>query len=485
MRRRALSLLLLLVCGFASANANDDLLKAATQRSAAGVKAALAKGARISTTDQQARTALHIAAANGSLDVIEALLAAKAPLTARDSDGLTPLLRAARSLQGPAVTLLLKRGADEGSLISFLSLKDSSGRSLLHTAAGKGSAQSVSAFCALGINPDPRDAAGRTPLSLAVSSAGVEAGASRKAFMETARILLERGADPLLPDGKGYTPLWYAVEQDDGELALLLSENGVDATALAEAYERGDLHIAEILAERITDITSADSSGRTFLHIAAGQGLKDLAVKLLSLQADPNASDRFGRTPLALAVTRGDLEMIRILLDGGADPNKPGEGGTPPLVLAVRLAEPDAAEILIGAGAEVNPRSGTSPLITAVQDRNLELAGFLLSRGADANAGDEKGNTPLHYAVETRTGISGLEMMRLLLDQGAAVDVRNAAGETPLLRAAAGGKLEEAGLLLERGADPAAPDDRGRTPMSVAALRGDRKMSALLTAPRP
>ncbi len=343
MRIRALALLLFLVSLDAAANVNDDLLKAASQGSASGVQAALKRGARVAAADQLGRTALHIAAAGGSLPVIEVLVAAKAPLTPRDSDGLTPLLRAARSLQGKAVELLLSKGADRGSIISFLNVKDSSGRTLLHAAAAKGSAESVAAFCSLGIGPDPRDNSGRTPLSLAASSSGVEAQASRKAYLETARFLLERGADPLRADTKGYSPLWYAVRQDDGELALLLSEKGVDATSLAEAYERGDLHIAEILVERIGDTAAVDSSGRTFLHIAAAQGLADLALKLLSLQADPNASDRFGRTPLALAVTRGDLEMARILLESGADPNKPGEGGTTPLSLAVRLSETDAS----------------------------------------------------------------------------------------------------------------------------------------------
>jgi ankyrin repeat protein len=479
-RTSAFRIIFFSVCVLVSANANDDLFKAAVQMNAAGVKAALAKGARVGATDQQARTALHIAAGNGSLDIIGLLLDAKAPLSTRDSDGLTPLLRAARSLQGRAVELLLQRGADKNSLISLLGVKDSAGQTLLHTAARKGSAESVSAFSALGVNSDPRDNGGRTPLSLAVSSAGVEAGANRKAFLETARILLEHGADPLRPDAKGYTPLWYAVRQDDGEFALILSEKGVDAMALAEAYDRGDLHIADILADRISDVAAVDSTGRTFLHVAAGQGLTSLAEKLLSLQADVNAADRFGRTPLALAVTRGDAEMTRVLLEGGADPNKPGEAGVTPLGLAVRLAEADVADLLITAGAEVNPRSGTPPLTAAVQARNLVLAEFLILRGADINAPDPSGNVPLQYAVETRTGIPGLEMLRLLLEQGAAVDQRNAAGETALLRAAAGGKLDEAALLLEHGADPGAPDARGRTPVSAAKESGNKKMIALL-----
>ena len=138
MRTSVLGIIFFSVCVLALANANDDLLKAASQKNAEGVKAAIAKGARVGVTGQQARTALHIAAANGSLDIVGILLDAKAPLTARDSDGLTPLLRAAKSLQGATVELLLRRGADENSLLSLLGVKDSAGQTLLHAAAQKG-----------------------------------------------------------------------------------------------------------------------------------------------------------------------------------------------------------------------------------------------------------------------------------------------------------------------------------------------------------
>ncbi len=463
------------------ANVTEDLLKAASQGNAAGVRSALKRGARVGSTDQLGRTALHLAASNGRIEVMGILLDAKASLTPKDSDGLTPLLRAARSLQGEAVELLLNRGASRSSLVSFLGARDSAGRTLLHTAAGKGTASSVRVFLSQGIDADPRDGAGRTPLSLAAEAAGVESVATRKQYLDTVYALLEKGADPLRPDNKGYTPLWYAVHKDDGELSLLLAEKGVDAAALAEAYERGDRKIAEHLVEKIGDVKAVDAEGRTFLHVAVGGGNAALVRRLLTLQADVNAADRYGRTPLSLAVSRGDAEMTQILLEGGADPNKPGEGGTLPLSLAARLAKVDAATLLIEAGAEVNPRSGTTPLIAAVQARNSAVAELLISRGADVNAADADGYAPLHYAVETRTGISGMALMRILLDQGAEVDARNEAGQSPLMLAAAGGKREEAALLLERGANPDLPDAKGRTPLSAAKASGNAAMIRLLS----
>ncbi len=461
-----------------AANANDDLLKAASIGSVPGAQTALKRGARIGVSDQFGRTALHFAAARGDLPMIDFLLSSRAPLGAKDSEGLTPLLRAARSLRGGAVELLLSRGGERQGLVSFLSARNRTGQTLLHAAAREGNADSVAVFASVLSDADMRDNAGRTPLSLAVDGADVRPGDRRRGYLESARILLEKGADPCLPDGKGLTPLWYAARHDDGELALLLSEKGVDAAAVAEAYDRGDARIAAILTERIKDATVTDSMGRTFLHVAAQQGHADLAVRILSMNVDVNAADRFSRTPLDIAAGRGDEEMARLLLAAGADPNRPGERSTTPLELAVRRGAAAVAELLIAAGAEVSSRA----LIEAVEARNTSMTGFLLSRGADPNARDEKGNTPLFYAVETRTGISGLDVVKLLLEQGAAADERNAGGVTALLRAVDAGKREEAGLLLSRGADPNLADERGRTPLSAAREAKDREMIALLSA---
>jgi ankyrin repeat protein len=481
MKTTGASLAFFLLSVAISANVNDDLLKAASQGSVTAIQSALKKGARIGVTDQFGRTALHMAAAKGSLEAIEALLANKAPLGAKDSWGLTPLLRAAASLQGPAVKLLLERGADRQSLSVYLAAKDSSGRTLLHMAARDGSPASLAVFCQIAPRVDQLDNLDRSPLSLAVSGAGVEAGNRRRDYLEAVRILLGAGADPLLSDEKGNSPLWYAVHQDDGELVSLLSISGVDIPALTEAYDRGDIQIARLLTDRIADPGATDANGRTFLHVAAQQGLPDLAAAVLSRGVEVDAVDRFGRTPLSLAAVRSDLTVAQMLLDAGADPNRPAEMGATPLNLAARQGQIAIADLLIERGAEMNASGKTTPLIEAVLARNLEMTGFLLSRGAEIDLRDGQGNAPLFYCVEARTGISGLEVLKLLLQQGPTVDVKNAGGETALLHAVEGGKRDEASALFERGADPNAADLRGRTALSAAKAGKDAVIVGLLS----
>ena len=61
------------------------------------------------------------------------------------------------------------------------------------------------------------------------------------------------------------------------------------------------------------------------------------------------------------------------------------------------------------------------------------------------------------------------QIVAMLLEAGARVNVKDAQGETPLLAAAGGGRVEAAALLLAHGAHPNAADNGGSTPLMQAA----------------
>ena len=67
-----------------------------------------------------------------------------------------------------------------------------------------------------------------------------------------------------------------------------------------------------------------------------------------------------------------------------------------------------------------------------------------------------------------------------LLDHGAAVDVRDELGRTPLMRAVMQSRLEVVRLLLDRGADPNVADNTGDTPLQQAKQQNSGEIAALL-----
>ena len=134
---------------------------------------------------------------------------------------------------------------------------------------------------------------------------------------------------------------------------------------------------------------------------------------------------------------------------------------------------------------------GRTPLHTAVIHRNAAVCKILLDHDADVNLCDNFGDfaceAPLHD-VEDET------ICQWLLDAGAEVNVRGAAGNTPLMMAAARGNGCIARMLLDAGADPTvavphggyhppwAPFQPGDTAASIARRCGHLALAATLDA---
>ncbi|KAH6664496.1 hypothetical protein B0J14DRAFT_523182, partial [Halenospora varia] len=89
---------------------------------------------------------------------------------------------------------------------------------------------------------------------------------------------------------------------------------------------------------------------------------------------------------------------------------------------------------------------------------------LLLDQGADVNLKDNYKRTPLHQA-----SVNGhTKVVQLLLDQGADVNSKDSDGKTPLDLASASGHAEVVQLLLDQGADVNSKDSYGRMPLDLA-----------------
>ncbi|MCA9986925.1 MAG: ankyrin repeat domain-containing protein, partial [Anaerolineales bacterium] len=98
---------------------------------------------------------------------------------------------------------------------------------------------------------------------------------------------------------------------------------------------------------------------------------------------------------------------------------------------------------------------------------------WLLAQGADRDQVAENGMRvrPVHTIAAQRDPALALALMTDLLTYGAAVNVSQHGGWTPLHQAADHGNLALVQLLLAHGADPAAQSEAGQTPIEMAAAK--------------
>lgn len=132
-----------------------------------------------------------------------------------------------------------------------------------------------------------------------------------------------------------------------------------------------------------------------------------------------------------------------------------------------------AAVIL--AGSAVGAASRT-PLIAAIDGRDLSAARVLLDEGADVNVRTPDGSTALHAAVQN----DDVEAVDLLLAAGADADAATRYKVTPLSLAAMNGSAAMIERLLAAGADPDETSRDGQTALMTAALNGRTDAIAML-----
>lgn len=183
------------------------------------------------------------------------------------------------------------------------------------------------------------------------------------------------------------------------------------------------------------------------------------------------------------AVKDGDLDSIKALADSDREVlNKQDESGKTPLHLAIEMDHTDIARYLIEQGANTNltDHDNETPLHYSASAGNLEIGRLLLEKGTtslnDSNAvkhGGFVGNwTPLHLACLN----SHPEMVQLLLDHNANIEVRDGVQRTPLILSVEGGDMQVVQILVKNGADINAQAIRGYTALLWAARNDFEEM---------
>ena len=150
------------------------------------------------------------------------------------------------------------------------------------------------------------------------------------------------------------------------------------------------------------------------------------------------------------AVETGDLESLKIALE--RDPvllRFSRNSWETFLHYAAWLGRIDSAQYLIAAGADINARDRddlTTPIFSTIQPNHLEMMDLLLRQGALINIRDGLRNTPLHAAIFFRREA----MVKLLISKGADVHMEDERGRNCIQYAQALNRPELAAYLQER-----------------------------------
>jgi ankyrin repeat protein len=435
---------------FANENANaDSVLAAVKAKNTAAVQKALQQHGDANEADPDGTSALHWAALEDRLDIVEALLAAGAKPNVTNDYGRTPLAVALDHANAPITEALLKGGADPRMRLPGM------GTALI-AAARTGSAAVINLLLNTGVNPNELEPnTGQTALIWAAAEGHAEA----------VKALIDGNADISLHTGKGQTVMFFAVRK--GNIAV------VDAllTAGADINERA-------ASEKLTGKNDAQEivPGDSMLVLAINNAHFNLADFLLNKGADPNlAGARW--TPLhALSRVRNyeeaqfpppivrpgeldSLELAKHLVAKGANVNaraktttarRPGGdqnykdflGGTP-FFLAAKSGDVPYMRVLLALGADpsIPLDDHTTPLMVSAgigcvtgqwieQERDILAAVKLLveETHADVNAMNDDHETALHGGA-CRSADS---VIQYLVDKGAKLNVKDSDDQTPL-----------------------------------------------------
>jgi ankyrin repeat protein len=316
----------------------------------------------------------------------------------------------------------------------------------------------------LDISFNQKDSSGKDPMHVAIESGNLWIAA----FLENPNWMTEANELPKvaqLQDFQGRTLLFYAIEDDDFELAERLLQQGCQIevsdhagkTVLHEAAEQNNIVRLDFCISHDAPVAHLDFLGWTALTFAIAHGSISMCEKILA-NAGPTilltrtaADDNF----MHAALKFNEDTLVVFLVEYYIENQK--TNGLP--AISELMAQRDVL--------------GRTPLHHACHPRKRVAADAstgsvflkLISLSPDISPRDNVGDTPLHDAAETADrGPHVLSCAHALIRAGADVDAQNVFGNTPLHYAYQRQQRKSVELLIASGADRKLKNKQGFAP---------------------
>ena len=457
-------------------------------------------GADPDVQDKEHQSPIHLATACGYQRIMDILSEKfKATIMSRTKDGSTLMHLASSAYNAQAALNFIRKGIP-------IHMPNKEGAKCIHIASIRGHVDVVKAIVAKGENVDSRTKDGFTPLHLAVKFGkhelveallGLGANLQLKAIRggETALhlatlvrdgqdcvdLMIRSGADVDALDNNGETPLHFAARANNTKAIELLLNDGAKIDLQNQQGENvlhvcvressleliRDVIIHHVITKRqVTQakrlINQANVKGESSVHYAAN---------LTGEQSHHEDEDR--AIMRALLVNGGDVflqnkELLQTPVHYCCQ-----SGNT--RILQEILAHLD--QQLCRSACNKPAKALWTPLFYACYNGHPEIIKMLINQTARIDVFDEQGEAPLHVAVSR----GHEQVVDILLEHNAFVNVRNKPGMTPLhIAAQLGYNSMVMQLITEHGAILDAMTLIKQIPLHLAAENGQLEVCKTL-----
>lgn len=306
---------------------------------------------------------------------------------------------------------------------------------VLHLAVERGNHRTLQELLDAGANVNVRDNYGETALVKAIKIGQTE---KMKALVAAGAIfyqhdlnsgILVHAAFLILAETPeiGEVPLSAGVDFDK------ITDRGITALQMAVMNQgipasQDQTSVIKAFLDVGADVDARNTSNDTALHMAIVHKQTEVAKTLVAANADVNLRGRFNRTALHIAVIQREKALVELLVAAGADVNARDESNCTALHMAATQGEGEVLKLLVAAHADVNSRdqrSQTALHMAVIQCEDQELRPFCSSDVLFST------NVSSHRIdIDESCRGKRVEMVRVLLDAGAEVDLKTDDGLT-------------------------------------------------------
>lgn len=391
---------------------NLQLIRAAEAGDTASVFTLLQTGAEINARDERGRTAVMAATHANQVNTVRALIESGADINIRDNRSDNPFLYASAEGLTEIVNLTIESGADTRLTNRF-------GGTALIPAAERGHVEIVrDLLTRTDVDVNHVNNLGWTALleAIILSNGGDQ-------HQQIVQLLVDHGANINIPDKDGITPLEHArargftvIEQ------ILLTAARARDQGLILAAEQGDMERVRQLLEQGASVMAQDEQGKTALIVAAYQNNLSIADLLIQSGADVNVQDNTKQSAYLIATSEGYLDLLRLTLQAGANVHSKDSYNGTGLIRAAERGHVEIIKELLKTDIDVNHVNnlGWTALLEAIilgdgGPRHTEVVRLLVQAGADVNLPDSNGISPLAHARQR----DYLQIVEILVAAGA------------------------------------------------------------------